>query len=64
MKRVITSASPITARSLLRMWLISWASTPASSCRDRRRSSPSVMPITALSRVPVAKALSVMLGMT
>ena len=64
MKRVITSARLITARSLLRTWLISCASTPASSRRDKRRSRPSVMPITALSGVPVAKALSVMLGMT
>ena len=30
---------------------------------SRRRNSPSVMPITALSGVPVAKAFSVMLGM-
>ena len=47
----------MTARSLLRMWLISCASTPASSLMLRRRSSPSVMPMTAFCGVPVGEGV-------
>ena len=61
--RPTRSASPISHRSLLRMWLSSCPSTPASSRRLKVRSMPSVSAITASSRSPTANAFSIRLGM-
>ncbi len=60
--RLVTSARPMTQVSLLRTWLTSWASTPASSRGSSCRSMPSVTATAASSRDPSAKAFIIALG--
>ena len=63
-KRETMSASAMTLMSSCATWLISWASTPASSRVVRLRASASVMAITESSRRPTAKAFISLDGMT
>ena len=63
-KRDTMSANAITFMSSCAMWLISWASTPASSRAVSLRASASVMAMAESSRRPTAKAFISFDGMT